>query len=102
MMKHFDIMKYSAQQDHVSLNGTPIKKGATTKLVLTDMTYEEIQVAEKNNLKPEHWAAAIFPITPKFDAESQEATAKLLQNYLNKVAEAQEKARLGAEIGFLN
>ena len=95
-------MNYSAQQDHVSKAGIPVKKGATTKLVLTDLTYEEIELAEKNGLTVENWAVAIFPITPKFDAETQKATAKLLQNYLNKVVEAQEKARLGAEIGFLN
>lgn len=100
-MKTFNIYTYSATRDDV-VNGASISKGAPLVLVLSDMNHAEIETAEKQGLEREKWAAAIFPITPKFDHDSQKATALLMKNYLNKVAEAQEKARLGAEIGFLN
>ena len=100
-MKKFQIVTYSAVSDRVTA-GRPIKKGQLTKLVITDKTTDEADFASEQGLNVEDWSVAIFPVNAQYDEETQTATAKLMLNYLNKVREAQEKARLGAEIGFLN
>lgn len=99
-MRRYEIHEYSALKDLVR-GGHSIPEGSTTKFVITNKTAEEIK-AYPEHTDVEVWATAIFPINSAMDREIQESSAKLLCNYLNKVAEAQEKARLGAEMGFLN
>lgn len=98
-MRKFEIYTYSATKD-ATIQGHAFPKGATTKLVIANKTMEELDAMK--DVPVEAWAAAVFPVNAAFDAEIATANAKLLCNYLNKVAEAQEKARLGAEMGFLN
>jgi hypothetical protein len=99
-MRKYDITVYTASQDYVRA-GHPYKEGARTEFVVSNKTLDEIKSYPKGTDQAV-WAAAIFPINAMFDAEVQEANAKLFCNYMNKVAELQEKARLGAEMGFLN
>lgn len=99
-MRKYVIHTYSAIKDLVRA-GHPIPKESTTRFIISNKTQEEIE-AYPDHTDAGVWATAIFPINSMQDEEMQESNAKLLCNYLNKVAEAQEKARLGAEIGFLN
>jgi hypothetical protein len=99
-MRKYYIAEYTAVRD-LNKGGHPIPKGSTTRFVVSCMTEEE-RAAYPEGTDIDVWAAAVFPVNATMDAETAGANAKLMCNYLNKVAEAQEKARLGAEIGFLN
>lgn len=103
-MRRYTIMTYSASRDHTK-GGFSYPKGSVTEYVITDRTREETEVIRKAN-DGDHvmdsWAAITFPVNAQHDAETQKARANLMLNYMNKVVDAQEKAALGAEIGFLN
>ena len=100
-MRRYRVLTYSAVEGYTRA-GCTYPKGTHTRYIITDRTEAEVAMAKTgSNHNTEEWATMIFPITAYEDADTQQQRVKLMLNYLNKIVDAQEKAVLGAEIGFL-
>lgn len=96
MSDAYKIWWYSATGDCIR-NGQQCKKDDIFEVFVTDVEEKEM---EKFTTSEEH-AVAIFPVNRRNTLEQQRARAGVVPNYMNKMREAEERARAGVEMGFL-
>lgn len=96
----YTIWHATASGDHLVRNGITMNHGDVVHYWVSDLPEEKIRKMY-NEVKIEDFAAAVFPVNRVNSAEDQNARAKVFCNYMNKLKEAEERARAGVEMGFL-
>lgn len=95
----YEVWHHTATTDYEK-NGRRALEGDVTEYWVSDWPAEKIKKNHKVRAIYEY-AAAVFPVNSENPAEEQQARAKLFCNYMNKLKEAEERAKAGVEMGFL-
>jgi hypothetical protein len=97
--KPYEVWHHTAITDREK-NGRRALKGDITEFWVSNWPAEKI-MKEHGTRDITEYAAAVFPVNSENSAEEQQTRAKVFCNYMNKLKEAEERARAGVEMGFM-
>lgn len=96
----YDIWRHMATVDY-ERNGRRAIQGDVIEFWVTDWPKEKIEKYKAAGKDIRDYAAAVFYVNKENTEEEQQARAKVFCNYMNKLKEAEERAKAGVEMGFL-